>query len=449
MSEDRKDRISKSEEELTGEVWKITREEDNDYNLDLAKAIIKVAPFYLVAVTKVARANKDIFATTLLSVLSDSIQDNNQVKAGSILDKAYSLIGVQQRERPKLTKWLVNLISKNNSSQWIQPLSEMEDEEIDWLAPQWIQKGVVHQIQGAMDIGKSMLTADISAQVSSGGEVFGHKVPQGKVLYLSAEDSPTKIIKQRIRSMGGSVENIYCLNGKHIPKFPSDQASLNDLIVEIRPSLIVVDPILAMFEGDMNRETDVRKVIEGFYQVAEYYNVAVILVTHIGKSKHSNANHNALGSQGQSASVRANFHMALDEDTGQRIITCVKSNNGGEKLSWSFEIVEHEGFSAPRLKHNGLTKIKAHKLDSSEPLKDEIKEKILDYLSEQGRKEANAMETYFENDPLIATGKRTYYQARSELRKAGKIDCEKVVDEGVAKTYWFIVDPTPNANLQS
>ena len=33
-----------------------------------------------------------------------------------------------------------------------------------------------------------------------------------------AEDSPTKVIKQRIRSMGGAVENIYALNGKHIPK---------------------------------------------------------------------------------------------------------------------------------------------------------------------------------------------------------------------------------------
>ena len=382
MSENK---LVKSEEELTGEVWKITREEDNDYNLDLAKAIIKVAPFYLVAVIKVARANKDIFATTLLSVLSDSVQEKNQVIAGSILDKAYSLIGVQQRERPKLTKWLVNLISIDKSSQWIQPLSEMEDEEIDWLSPNWIQRGVVHQIQGAMDIGKSMLTADISAQVSSGGEVFGHKVPQGKVLYLSSEDSPTKVIKQRIRSMGGSVENIYALNGKQIPKFPSDQDKLNDFIVQNRPSLIVVDPVLAMFEGNMNSETDVRQVVEGFNIIADFYNIAVILVTHTGKAKHSNANHNSLGSQGMSANARANFHMALDEDTGQRIVTCIKSNNGGKKLSWSFEIVEHEGFSAPRIKHNGETEIKAHQLDSSEPLKEEIKEKILDYLSEQGR----------------------------------------------------------------
>ena len=211
-----------------------------------------------------------------------------------------------------------------------------------------------------------MFTADLSAKVSIGGEFFGHQLTQGKVLYLSAEDSPTKVIEQRIRSMGGAVENIYALNGKHIPKFPQDHDKLNDMIVELRPKLIVIDPILAMFEGDMNRETDVRDVVKGFYQVADFYNVAVILVNHTGKSKHANAKHNALGSQGQSASVRANFHMVLDEDTQQRIITCVNSNNGGKKLSWAFETEEHEGFQAPRIKHLGETTLLAHNLIQSQ-----------------------------------------------------------------------------------
>ena len=53
------------------------------------------------------------------------------------------------------------------------------------------------------------------------------------------------------------------------------------------------------------------------------------------------------------------------------------------------------------------------------------------------------METYFSNNPLVASGMRTYHQARAELKKAGKINCEKV-DK---KTYWFI--STPVAKLQS
>ena len=57
--------------------------------------------------------------------------------------------------------------------------------------------------------------------------------------------------------------------------------------------------------------------------------------------------------------------MALDEDTGERIITKIKSNNGGKKLSWSFEIVEHPTLSTPMIKHNGITEVKANELGST------------------------------------------------------------------------------------
>jgi hypothetical protein len=39
----------------------------------------------------------------------------------------------------------------------------MEDEEIQWVIPDFIQTGTVHQIQGAMDVGKSMFIADFFA----------------------------------------------------------------------------------------------------------------------------------------------------------------------------------------------------------------------------------------------------------------------------------------------
>jgi KaiC/GvpD/RAD55 family RecA-like ATPase len=433
------DRLIAHDQQLTSKVWEEIKEEDMFWNLTVADAIVKVAPFFLIPVKKVARMHKDIFATTLLSAVIDSVSEESiQVRTGSVLDKAYTYIGVQLRERPKLTQWLKDLAT-NKETYWVQPLSEMPDEEIDWVSENWLQRGVVHQFQGAMDIGKSMLTADIAAQFSAGGNVFGAKVPVGKVLYLSAEDSPTKVIKQRIKSMGGNVENIYALNGKEIPKFPSHMHELNNFVATHRPSLLVVDPILAMFDGDMNSETAVRKVVEGFNLLADFYNITVILVTHTGKARHSNANHNALGSQGMSANARANFHMALDEDTKERIITCVKSNNGGQKLSWSFLIEEHEGFKAPRVVHKGLTDTKAHELGGYEPLKDELKRDILDYISDfEYGVEATALRTFFQADPRVSSSMKTFEYARAELKKSGKIHDKKVVTDGKSKTYWYV-----------
>ena len=55
---------------------------------------------------------------------------------------------------------------------------------------------------------------------------------------------------------------------------------------------------------------------------------------------------------------------------------------GGKKLSWSFEIVEHPTLSTPMIKHNGITEVKANQLGSTEPLKDELKQDILEVIED-------------------------------------------------------------------
>ena len=165
--------------------------------------------------------------------------------------------------------------------------------------------------------------------VSIGGEVFGQKVEPATVLYLSSEDSPSKVIKQRIKSMGGNDKNVFVLNGLKLPKFPSSIAELYTWVVKYKPALIVIDPILSMYEGDMNN-TEVREALNPLVQLADYFNTAIIYINHTGKSQKSNSNHKALGSSAFTDLSRFNFEVAKDEDTGERIITCIKSNVGGK-----------------------------------------------------------------------------------------------------------------------
>ena len=327
----------------------------------------------------------------------------------------------------------------NDRTSYVQPLSELPDEEIDWLAEDWLQRGVVHQFQGEMDKGKSMYTCHISAQLSAGGYIFGQKVRAEKVLIYSA-DSPTKVIKQRIKSMGGELSSVISLNGKKIPKFPTAIPELYEHCVTFKPSVVIVDPILAMFEGDMNKETDVRKVISEMGLIADFFNIVFIVVTHTGKMRYNNPNHNALGSQGGSAGVRANFQIGYDEDTDERIITCIKSNNGGEKLSWKYKIEEHEGFKAPRVVDIGLTKTKAQELGMTEPLKDELKKDILEEVQSHAQYgiSANALRTLFSNDDRVSSSMKTFENARAELSKAGKIYSKKQNNlEGRKETFWY------------
>jgi len=449
MSEHKVSKYDKQERDPA--LWSEPVYEDLKMFKDLAQNIVDVAEFLFIKVKSVARFNEDVFGKSLSEAFLESTdwKNNNHTKvlAGSTLDKAYSLLELRQSERPYITNQLYQVIKMEEEQSDFTFLNEIEEKDVDWLSQDWLQRGVVHQIVGAMDNGKSYFTAEISAQVSKGGELFGHPVEKGKVLYISTEDSADTVIIKRIKSLGGDLKNIAVYTKLAPISFPSGINRLYDFVIKHRPSLIVLDPILSMFEGDMNNETSARKVLVPLVQMAQFFNIAIVNVTHAGKTKKGNPNFAPLGSQGITAITRANFYLALDEDTGERIITCIKNNNGGKKLSWSFEIVEHEGFSAPRIKHNGLTEVKAHELGSTEPLRDELKEEILEIISERGVIEAQALKTYFSNDPRVSASMKTFEEARAELKKAGKIKNKVITDEdtGKRKTVWFI----PSTNVRS
>ena len=429
---------------LDSELWEEPKYDELKMFEPLADNIVFVAEFLFVKVKSVARFNKEIFGKSLSEAFLESTdwKNNNHTKviAGSTLDQAYSLLELRQSERPYLTKQLYQIVKMEEKTEDFTFLNDVEEKEVDWLAKDWLQKGVVHQIVGAMDNGKSYFTAEISAQVSKGGELFGHPVEKGKVLYISTEDSADTVIIKRIKSLGGDLNNIAVYTKLAPISFPSGIDRLFRFVVEHRPSVIVLDPILSMFEGDMNSETSARKVINPLVQLAQFFNIAIINVTHAGKTKKGHPNLDALGSQGITAITRANFYLALDEDTGERIITCIKNNNGGEKLSWSFEIVDHEGFSAPRIKHNGLTEVKAQELGSTEPLRDELKLDILEVIEDREVIEGKALKELFKNDDRVSQSMRTFEEARAELKKAGKIDNKVIIDEETnkRKTVWFI-----------
>ena len=205
---------------------------------------------------------------------------------------------------------------------WISSLDEIADEEYDWLSENWLAKGIVHQIQGAGGVGKSFLAGDIVANISSGGKVFGQKVEPATVLYLSSEDSPSKVIKQRIKSMGGNPKNVFVLNGLKLPKFPSSIAELYTWVVKYKPALIVIDPILSMYEGDMNSNTGVREALNPLVQLADYFNTAIIYINHTGKSQKSNSNHKALGSSAFTDLSRFNLCALCNASNDQRVKCC-------------------------------------------------------------------------------------------------------------------------------
>ncbi len=425
--------MSKSEVK-NSKVWSSVPEEERNWNNNLADSLFDVAPYLITQIKKELYAHRELFEQPLLSVLAVQDDEGNFTE----LNRVFNLLGLPKQVKAKLVKRLQDY-STNKESDPFSFLSDIEEEDIDWLAEDFIQRGVITLIQGEMDKGKSTLTSDISAQVSQGGEVFGHKVTKGNVIYLSAEDSPAKVIKPRVKVAGGNVEKILALNSSDLPMFPENIELLYKAVLTHKPTLIVIDPILAMFEGDMNKETDVRKVLQSLRILAEDFNIAVLIVSHTGKMKHKNPVHNSLGSQGFGATVRGVMQVACEEDSLDRYCTVIKNNNGSSKPSWKFRFETIKGFSAPKVSHLGLTEIKAQDIGAySDTLTEELKKDILEFVSEREKIEAKALTEYFSNDPRVSKSMKTFEYARAELCKSNQLIKDVVRVESKNKTYYSV-----------
>lgn len=71
-----------------------------------------------------------------------------------------------------------------------------------WIVPNLIPSGMT-LLAGRPKAGKSWIALQIAREVSSGGEMFGEKMEQGKVLYLALEDNNHRLKKRMITQQWG------------------------------------------------------------------------------------------------------------------------------------------------------------------------------------------------------------------------------------------------------
>src|SRR2546425_13213582 len=85
-----------------------------------------------------------------------------------------------------------------------RPLSDVEPESVKYLQPGRIPFGKLTLLVGDPGIGKSRMTLDLAARVSTGTEwPTGGRAPLGNVIVLSAEDGVADTIRPSVDTFGG------------------------------------------------------------------------------------------------------------------------------------------------------------------------------------------------------------------------------------------------------
>ncbi|KQT05870.1 hypothetical protein ASG57_10785 [Bradyrhizobium sp. Leaf396] len=280
-------------------------------------------------------------------------------------------------------------VYRTDSGVRYQLASEVEPEPINWLWPNRVARGKLNFLAGPPDQGKSQITIDLIARVTTGvawPDKSGEPAP-GSVIVLAAEDDAGDTIVPRLKAAGADVSRVMIvqmmvkpLKGRPERMFnlANDLPGLAELIRTCNDvALVVIDPINSyMGAGGRNgtdtfKASEVRSVLSPLGHLAERHDVAVLFLSHLTKNSGGNAPlTRMLDSQAFTAIARCGWFVAPEmrdrKETARKFFVKGKSNIGAPVPGLTYEIEETTVTTAaglvlkvPRIKWTGETEMSA------------------------------------------------------------------------------------------
>jgi hypothetical protein len=224
-------------------------------------------------------------------------------------------------------------------------LDTVAPEHVTWLWPGRIPFGKLTIIDGDPGLGKSLLTLDIAARVTTGRPMPDGTLPDldgpAAVVLISAEDGYGDTIRPRLDLAGADPARVVAITG--IPDgadgatgdrpvtLPDDLPQIEQVIIDYGARLVIYDPLMAFFGSDTNsyRDQDVRRALAPLAAMLERTGAAGVIVRHLNKSASAHALYRGGGSIGIIGAARSGLLVAPDpEDESQqrRIVAVTKSN---------------------------------------------------------------------------------------------------------------------------
>ncbi|HEX4150345.1 MAG TPA: AAA family ATPase [Pirellulales bacterium] len=230
-------------------------------------------------------------------------------------------------------------------------LADVEPREVAWLWPDRVPLGRLTLLVGRPGEGKSFLTTDMAARITTGTPwPDGSECPRGSVILISAEDDPGDTIRPRLDAHFADVGKVHLLSavrsgeGERMVTM-ADVRAIEAAIKRVPDCrLIVVDPIGSFLGGrtDAHRDNEVRGVLAPIAKLAESYGVAVVVVAHRRKSAGSIADDTALGSRAFTGIARAVWHVSRESKT-RRLLLPGKNNLAPAGHGLAFSIIGKPG----------------------------------------------------------------------------------------------------------
>jgi putative DNA primase/helicase len=177
-------------------------------------------------------------------------------------------------------------------------------------------------------VGKSYFSINIAAGIST-GRTWPDTLtaaPKGSILFINCEDGLGDTIKPRAEACGADCSKITILNANIDLSLEVER--LDSIIRKMKDChLVVIDPITAHL-GDFDTDKmRIRSALNPLALLAEKYNVANLMISHLNKSETLKALYRVTGSVGFIAAARSVYAIARDEeDKDRRLFIPLKAN---------------------------------------------------------------------------------------------------------------------------
>src|SRR5215208_965880 len=280
-------------------------------------------------------------------------------------------------------------------------LSEVQAESVEWLWERRIPLGKITVLDGDPGLGKSVLTTDLAARLTTGRAMpygFQKREPAGVVI-LSAEDGAGDTIRPRFDAASGDPEKVVLLGTEELLGIPEDLGTIERAIKQVDAELVIIDPIMAFMGEEVNPNSDkeVRRALTPVKQLAERLGVAVLIVRHLNKTPGGNHLYRGGGSIGIIGAARVGLLVGPHpDDDDLRVLAGQKSNLGPSPESLKYRIETAENNSA-RVSYEGTVEMKPQDLlkgpqdEEERSAADEARDFLRSVLAGGVRKESNSV----------------------------------------------------------
>jgi AAA domain len=249
--------------------------------------------------------------------------------------------------------------------------ASVETRPVDFLWRGRIPKGKLTIADGDPGEGKSVVSMDLAARVST-GRCFPDGAPceVGNVLIANVEDGIDDTIVPRLKAHGADLDRVFIFSsvpdgkgGTRLLNLPDDIVLLENKVLQREAALLIIDPVMTMLGGDANKDQDARKALAPIRDMAEQTGVAVVAVRHLNKSVGLKAIQRGGGNMGLIGVARAGLFFAEHPDDDRlRVMAVHKSNLAERPPSLSYEIVSSEIHNTARVEWVGVTDHDANSL---------------------------------------------------------------------------------------